>query len=626
MRLIRHLVFVFTVLVAGQHSVWAQDKSDDRFPVISKTWHLLYEIDKEGRSTQTFEARNEIVHASALERMKNFSFSFSTSIQSGEILEAYTLKKDGRKIVVPPNNYQTTINSGRAKASPIFSDYTTLAVVFPDLAVGDIAGIAYKIKDKEAIFPGHFSVVNSFNAYAFYEDAQLTIRAPADMRLLTESHKLQEMPAVVEGGMRTLQWRYQNLKPLQWNESDDGIWRIDESPSVVASTFESYEAIAKAYGERALPKAEPTARIRELAKATIGNETRPMERARLLYEWVSKNITYGGNCIGVGAVVPRDTDLVLDNKMGDCKDHATLLQALLAAADIKSEQVLINAGGLYDLTKTPVVSLVNHVMNYLPDFNLYVDATAKDIPFTYLPMGGYGKPVIHIGRANALAKTPDQQHEKAEQRLTMKIRLAKNGAATGELQVALRGLPAASTRAYMRDLNADGQRDFVKRSLSSYGFKGQGTLNRGDVTGLTDQYQFSVTFEMSNYLDGGAAGAFVLAPVMWTPMPVMNYADMKNRIEPNRKHTCYGMHSYETYDITLEPGLKLVSLPPAIKTRSKVFDFSAKYQRTKTGVTVTREVHDKTPTSVCSAEDAAELHKQALPAAENLRTQVLYQR
>jgi transglutaminase-like putative cysteine protease len=501
-----------------------------------------------------------------------------------------------------------------------------MAVVFPDLAVGDIAGIAYKIRDKEAIFPGHFSVVNTFSAYTFYEDAQLTVRAPTDMRLFTESHKLQELPVVAEGGMRTFQWRYQNLKPLQWNESDEGIWRIDESPSVVVSTFESYEAIAKAYGERALPKAEPTTRIRELAKATIGSETRPIDRARSLYEWVSKNITYGGNCIGVGAVVPRDTDLVLDNKMGDCKDHATLLQALLAAADIKSEQVLINASDLYDLTKMPVVSLVNHVMNYLPDFNLYLDATAKDIPFSYLPMGGYGKPVIHIGRTNALARTPDQQHEKAEQRLTMKIRLAKNGSATGELQVALRGLQAASTRAYMRDLNADGQRDFVKRSLSSYGFKGQGILNRGDVTGMTDQYQFSMTFAMSNYLDGGAAGAFVLAPVMWTPMPVMNYADVKNRIEPNRKHICYGMHSYETYEVTLEPGLKLVSLPPAIKIRSKIFDFSAKYQRNKTGVAVSREVHDKTPTSVCSAGDAAELHKQALPAAENLRTQVLYQR
>ena len=35
--------------------------------------------------------------------------------------------------------------------------------------------------------------------------------------------------------------------------------------------------------------------------------------------------------MGIGAVVPRDMDVVLDAKMGDCKDHATVMQALLAS-------------------------------------------------------------------------------------------------------------------------------------------------------------------------------------------------------------------------------------------------------------------------------------------------------
>jgi hypothetical protein len=57
-----------------------------------------------------------------------------------------------------------------------------------------------------------------------------------------------------------------------------------------------------------------------------------------------------------------------------------------------------------------------------------------------------------------------------------------------------------------------------------------------------------------------------------------------------------------------------------------VLDYTAQYQRTKTGVSVTRELHDKTDHTVCTPGDAAELLQQALPMAENLRTKVLYQR
>lgn len=628
MKPIQYAVLASTLCLyglSGLHGAWAQsDSSNTREATSSKKWHLQYDVSADGRSTQTFESVVEVNQARALEGMKSYSFSYSNSIQTGEILEAYTLKKDGRKITVPPTNYQTTTNQGRGAATPMFSDRTSLSVVFPDLAVGDSVGIRYTIADKEPIFPGHFSVTQMFSAYRSYQDAQITLRAPKGLKLAMESHHLQEVPATEDSDMRTLQWRYKNPVPKQWDEADDGIWRMDESPSVAISTFDSYEAIAQAYATRALPKAEPTARVRELMQSIVGNEKKPAERARLLYEWVSRNITYGGNCIGVGAVVPRDLDTVLDNKMGDCKDHATLLQALLSAADIRSEQALIGSG--YDLIRTPVVSTVNHVMNYLPELKLYVDATAKDVPFGYLPGGSYGKPVIHVGSAQAVAKTPEQPFDKTQQRLAMKLKLAKDGSATGELEVSLQGLAAASARAYLRDLSSNAEEDFVKQSLAASGYKGKGVLTKGDTSGMSDRYSYRMSFDISNYLEGGANGAIGFWPVMDTAIPVTRFADVKGRVEPNRRHSCMGFSTYETYDITLAPGIKFVSLPPNSKIRSKVFDYTAKYQRTKNGLLVERSALDRTPVTVCTAEMAAELHTLALPAAENLRTQALYQR
>lgn len=607
----------------------AQPAADAAVPVVSRQSHVTYDVAADGRASATYLAISRITHASALDNMKSFSFSYSSSIQTGRVMEAFTEKPDGRRVVVPPTNYQTQVSDGRDGNKPMFSDRTRISVVFPDLAVGDSVGVQYRIDDKEAMFPGAFSVVQGFSPYGVHQDSRVTVRAAKGLNLRYESHGLVELPATTEGDTDVREWQYKNPSPRKWDEADEGIWRLDESPVLLASTFADYEAIARAYGDRALPKAQPTPRIKALAESIIGSETVPRERARRLYEWVSTQITYGGNCIGVGAVVPRDTDVVLDNKMGDCKDHATLLQALLSAVGVRSEQVLINAGNVYDLPATPVVSTVNHVINYLPDFKLYVDATAKNIPFGYMPENAYAKPVIHVGAAKAIAQVPAGSPDDMEQRVHMTLKLAANGSATGMLRASFKGVGAAQLRAYMRDLQGDSERDFVRKVLSGSGFKGKGMLDKGDVSDgkvLADTYSFGVTFEVDNYLQSGTQGAFLLQPIIALPNSIARFASVDDKTTPRRRTSCVGFHSYETYDIELAPGVSFTQVPANLKTRNKLLNFSSSYQRTKTGLKVTRELHDSSPLGVCSVEYMTRWNAEAIPVAENLQSQIFYKR
>ncbi|MBC5763769.1 DUF3857 and transglutaminase domain-containing protein [Ramlibacter albus] len=596
-------------------------------PIVTQLWHATYDVQQDGSATETVDLRYQVLQQRAIEGAKTYSISFSTSIQAGEIVEAYTLKKDGRKLPVPPTNYQHQTNDGRKGASPFFSDRTRITAVMPDLEVGDSVHVRYRITEKEPMFPGQFSMAMGYSPFAPYGDARLTVRVPKEMKLLTEAHHVNEQPVVEQDGKRVHEWRYANPNPRRWNEEEDGgLWRRDERPGVLVSTFTDYESIARAYAARALPKAQPTPRIQALAAGIVGAEKQPHEKARLIYEWVSKTLTYGGNCIGIGAVVPRDVDTVLDNKMGDCKDHATVLQALLTAAGIRSEQVLINAGSDYELAKTPVVSLVNHVMNYLPDFDLYVDATAKEIPFGHLPDDSYSKPVIHIGAAKALATTPAQDHRTAAQKLRMALKIAENGSATGTMQVAVKGLAAAQMRAYMRELSAEDEANWVKSTLASAGMKGRGKLQKGETNGLVDTYEFSVRFEIDNYLRGGANGAMFFAPVVGTPHSVMMFAGADEEPVGKRRQQCHGFHSEEVYDIELPATMTLLAMPESVQLKGSIVDYTAKYEKTGMGVKVQRELHDKTATSICTPEVMAEFRKQAAAVGENLRTQVVYKR
>lgn len=617
-------------LLAGLASAAvAQAAEPQQVHAISKQWYADYEVASDGRSTVTYTSASQVLHASALEDMKSATFSYSTSIQKGEILEAYTLKADGRRIPAPPTNYQTEVNNGRDGAKPLFSDYTRLSVVFPDVAVGDTVGVKYRIADKEPIFPGSFSVVQSFSPYNVYEDARITVRFAKALDLKFESHNLQEETAGEDGGFQTRAWRYRNPSPRVYSEADEGIWRLEEFPVLMVSTFPNYEAIAKAYGDRALPKAEPNDRVIALAKSIVGDQGDPLARARLLYEWVSRNITYGGNCIGVGAVVPRDTDTVLDNKMGDCKDHATLLQALWRAADIRGEQVLINAGSQLDLPATPVVSMVNHVINYLPDWKIYLDATAKEIPFGYLPEGSHGKPVLHVGTATALATIPPSAPDRTQQHVRTRLRIGADGSATGDIQISLKGTRAAQWRSYMRDLKATAVRDFVKRTLSASGFKGKGELDRGDLSEakvLADEYSFGFTFEMDNYLQAGTSGAFRLTPLVNLPLSVSRFAFKGDQAPDTRRHYCEGFKTDESYDIELAPGVSFVQLPESLTKRGRYLEFTSSYKRTKTGVRVVRELFDKTPEGVCTPDFLNGWQVEVEPIAQNLKSQVFYKR
>ncbi|MDR1888540.1 MAG: DUF3857 and transglutaminase domain-containing protein [Zoogloeaceae bacterium] len=630
------LSFVLTIGAA-----WAQ--SEERaapenvkaaqIDVLFKAVNTEYDIDPEGRITTVYGYGAEILLERALEGEKTRRISYSRGIQEAEILEAYTLKADGRRIDVPKDNYQTNSRSGRSGGNPFFSDKESITVVFPDVAVGDTTYLRYRLRDTVAIFPGEASIVDSFSAFSAIEEGNITLRAPENLKLTLEAHHLEALPTRVSNGIVTYQWRYRNPQPRAWDEErDSGIWHIGDSPELYVSTFESYAAIARAYGERALPKAEPTERVRALAAEIVGEEKAPREQARLLYEWVSTRISYAGNDIGVGTVVPRDLDVVLDNNMGDCKDHATLLQALLTARNIASEQVLIDTGRAYELPRTPTVWSVNHVINYLPQWGIYADATADNIPFGYLPGNAYAKPVIHIADADAgndnLRVIPLDKRPFIHEDIHHTLNIAADGSASGKVRVRLAGISATRWRDYFMNMKSERRAKFVEDLFSRQGMRGKGVLHTGELPQekrLSDEIEVSMDFQVDNLLKP-RSGAFVMGALMSYDGGIVRLANVDDSKTYLRDHVCWGGNLRETYDITLEPGVQLTQLPENVTRKSVYLDYKNVVKRNKNGVRIERALLDKSPGGVCSAAYTNTWSKEAALIGENLQEQIFFKR
>jgi len=583
-----------------------------------------YFINEDGTSVETYEWSMTVLKESALESAKRASVSYSTSAQKADVIAAYTLKKDGRRIDVPKDNYQFEVNSGKGKDSPVYSDWTSLTVVFPDVAVGDSVVFSYKLTQTDPMFPKQYSTGQYFYDQIAHDDLRVRFDYPASMWAQHESHGMKETVNETKGDRKIIELTYANPTPVKNERRDYSVFAPEKAVGYAFSTFRNYADISSAYGARALPKAAVTERISKLAAEIVKDKTAPKEQARALYEWVAKNITYAGNCIGIGAVVPRDLDFILDNKMGDCKDHATLLQSLLAARGIKSTQALVNAGSMYSLPATPVVSSVNHVINYLPAFDLYLDSTSDSTPFGMLPFSDQDKPVLLVEGYKDGTKTPVPAPGSDKQRMKSIIKISPDGSISGSMEVFQTGLAATQMRALGRNLTRNIEEDLVKNMFRKQGVIGSGKFEKDDPTELLNTYHYKTTLNAEKFIKLPGAGAFYIHPPLNLITPI--YAYLQTATEPEKEVavTCSSINAVEEYTIELPKSMKVLSVPDNLKVSNDFVTFTATYKLKGNILSVNRTLDDRTKGNICSPQAMEAYKKLADKAIDNLKEQVLY--
>lgn len=619
----KRTIFLFVTLLAMCLRAVAAEDDAPELQTRYGHYYATYSLNADSTHVETHDWTTAILQERAVEGAKRTSISYSTSIQKAEVLHAYTLKADGRRIEAPKSNYQVEVNSGKDKNAPVFSDITTLTVVFPEVAVGDTVAFAYKITQTEPMFPGHFSVMGTFSKFHAYDDVKVVVDAPASLWAQYEARQMAEKRSEQDGRV-TWTWTFQNKAPLKSKRRDWSVYDLDQEPGYAFSTFKSYAQIAEAYGVRARPKAAVTERIQKLADEIAKAGKTPREQAKALYDWVATNITYAGNCIGVGAVVPHDIPFILDNRMGDCKDHATLLQALLAAKGIESVQALVNAGSVFKLPKIPVVSNVNHVINYLPNMNLFVDSTSQSTPFGMLPFSDIGKPVLLVEGYKEGVVTPVPPLGSNRQHLKSTLQIQPDGTIKGDIDVTLHGTYAVNARAQARYLSKDQQEEFMKNIFSGLGGGGSGKISLDDAKDLLDTFHYRVQFEVNELIQVPGPSAMYIAPMFPTEAPVQRFVTGAALPDETTETVCSSGYSVEEYTFQFPKNVKILSIPDNLKIANDFLSYQAAYRRKGDALTIKRVLDDRTPGHICTPAIASAYKKFMKQVAKNLKAQVIY--
>ena len=620
------LLSVFLILIFSTHALCDEEIKD----IYTRMKH--YEVDFKINDDASFVEKHswamQVLKDQALDNAKQYSFSYSTSIQKAEILEAYTLKANGQKIEAPKDNFQVTVNGGKDKNKAIFSDRTTMTVVFSNVEVGDTVVLSYNLTATEPIFPNQFSETESYFKNVAYDDLKINIDAPVALGLKYEIRDLKEEKNVVENGRQKLLWTWQNKTPVNLKREDYSVYNYDEDTGFSISSFKSYEEIAKAYGSRATPKAVPTERIKKLADEIAKGKNTPDDIAHSLYDWVATNISYAGNCVGLGAVVPHDLDFILDNRMGDCKDHATLLQALLTAKNIESTQALVNASSAYRLQKIPVVSMVNHVINYIPSMNLFLDSTSSYTPYRMLPFGDQDKPALLVDGYKENFKVPVEPVGSNEQILTSSLKINGDGSASGSTEVKLKGNSAAETRYSMRRYSKDNEKDIVKNNFKGMDATATGEFTSQDPTALLNTYQYGAKYDVKNLFKFAKTGAISIYPIFFNPLPLSNYlGEAFGDFDTNTFDVaCSSGKSSESFVYEFPKEISIISIPDNFEVANETLSYKASYLLEGNRLTVSRIFDDKTKGNVCSPAIMKANKAMIKKAVENYKEQVIYKK
>ncbi|HEY0064879.1 MAG TPA: DUF3857 domain-containing protein [Telluria sp.] len=607
------LFCLLCLLAAG-----APARADDTDPSLVIDHYIQhFTVETDGSYRLRVTHAKTIAARSAVQAHSQYYIGYNRTLDELVALEAYTRKPDGRRVVVGAEHIKDQQEAASAEA-PLFQDTRLRVIVFPDVETGDQLVVSYVLQRHTALFPGHFEDLSASQHYA-NPQFHLIYDMPDNMPLYADAVGFRTLDTPAPAGRKRYHWHYQDGGHQR--PEAESVSALDDGARLAVSTFDSYASFARAYAERAGARAAPAPAIADLAARLTAGLATPRARALALADWVRREIRYVAVYVGAGGVVPHAAASVLANRYGDCKDHAVLLEALLRAAGIDSTAVLINNGNSYRLPDVPTLGILNHVINYLPALDLFLDSTAASVAAGYLPATLMDKPALLTDTA-VLKRTPAQQHER--NRSIAWFRLQRDGASSFSVARIAEGALAEPYRHAVRETAPAERAQLVQQLLNGFGQQGHGRFDPGKVDGQGDEY--SMRMEGSSAHFASLPGPVGLASTFdfWGGLGETVLA-LGQEARRTQDYVCPAIDAEEETGFSFPPGVRVLAVPRALDLDDGYFRYRARYTRRANTVTVTRSVRFRHAGMVCSARE----HARMLPTLErmmrDLRAQIIIQ-
>jgi hypothetical protein len=325
------------------------------------------------------------------------------------------------------------------------------------------------------------------------------------------------------------------------------------------------------------------------------------EKARALFQFVSRDIRAIDIDLGVAGYEPHAPDAVLANRYGDDRDKVGLLLALAAAEKLSGRPVLVRTGHVPVRPDVPTLAQFDKMIATLNvgGKDIWLEPTSEHARFG-VAYAGQDNLVLPVARGGAeLGRRPLLEPSTSTSRVTAQYALSPNGDLDAAFKYELTGAFAQNASEALRPLKGE---NFERWFQAQAGNAGAGAIDKGHSVTTLDTIDGPISIDHKVHVPTYAENQGTFR-VLELPPPTLGLAIA---IPPTgvstRKYPLYlgtpKTHVSEV-SIAVPAGWKVAYVPPALESSAEGLAF--KEECKANGQTVT-----------CHAELA--VSKVSLPA------------
>ncbi len=529
-----------------------------------------------GTSMLQRELLVKVFNKTGIDQYKEFGIPYNPYTETLVIEKAVSIKKDG---------------------SEVKADVARNAVVFKQLEENDCLYVKWKTKNYyNGRLSNQFWDDNYFNGGYPVVYSRYALLAPGELKFKHSTQNMSGTPTqrTTDEGV-LYEWSIANEPAIVYEAGMPPL--TDVVKTLYISSIESWEYLVDWYTDLARTKTRSSFEIKEEVENLFAGRKNlsEEEKIRTVYNFITENIRYSSVSFRQSPLVPQRARDVLVNRIGDCKDVATLCIAMLNEVGITAHHVLVNTADQgSNANILPTISF-NHAIAAVETKNglLYLDLTANNFPFGSAPppdvnafslliKEGADKPAYltrknftsnNVFRTTAVAIAADNAIE-------VKHSSKRTGAESAAVRYFYREKSQADReKGYLQGLS----RDFPNASLRKLVFSGLDTV--------TNTVSTNVEFRVPDYVS--QSGKFKFLKLPWA-----------DKLEPNEalasEKRTYPIVSWsyedtlrEQLSVKLPNGFVVEDVIPKVRYTSPVADYSVTYKLSGGSLLATREFIQK---------------------------------